>query len=69
MIYCVRLCTIQVEGSRILIDYDALAEERQTMLTRILSENGRAVCTEAARLLGVSEHTVRRDLKVYPTGY
>lgn len=63
MIYCVRLCTIQVEWSCILIDYDALPKERQAMLTRILSENGRVVCTEAARLLGVSEHTVRRDLK------
>ena len=32
------------------------------LIFQILQENGRVICSELANRLGVSEHTIRRDL-------
>jgi len=45
-----------------MLDYAALPEQRQVLIRQILEENGRVLCSELAVRLGVSEHTVRRDL-------
>lgn len=44
-------------------DYDAFPEQRQTLIQNILEESGRVVGADVARQLGVSEHTIRRDLQ------
>jgi len=44
-------------------DYDALPEQRQAFLQQILVEKGRVIVTDIAPQLGVSEHTIRRDLQ------
>ncbi|AJJ10297.1 deoR-like helix-turn-helix domain protein [Yersinia rohdei] len=44
-------------------DYDVFPEQRQSIIHQMLTETGRVVCAEAARKLGVSEHTIRRDLQ------
>ncbi|QNQ23013.1 DeoR/GlpR transcriptional regulator (plasmid) [Kosakonia sp. SMBL-WEM22] len=44
-------------------DYDAFPEQRQTLIQKILEESGRVVGADVARQLGVSEHTIRRDLQ------
>lgn len=45
-----------------MLDYAAFPEQRQALIRQTLREQGRVVCAELARQLGVSEHTVRRDL-------
>jgi len=44
-------------------DYDALPEQRQALIHQILTETGRVIGADIARKLGVSEHTIRRDLQ------
>lgn len=46
-----------------MIDYDALPEQRQEVICEMLQQTGRVVGADIARRLGVSEHTVRRDLQ------
>lgn len=46
-----------------LLDYDAFPEQRQAMIRQTLEEKGRVVCVALAKQLGVSEHTIRRDLQ------
>lgn len=45
-----------------MLDYAAFPDQRQALIYQILQENGRVICTELAARLGVSEHTIRRDL-------
>ncbi len=45
-----------------MLDYAAFPEQRQALIYQILQENGRVICSELASRLGVSEHTIRRDL-------
>lgn len=46
-----------------MIDYDALPEQRQSLIHQMLTETGRVIGADVARKLGVSEHTIRRDLQ------
>lgn len=46
-----------------MIDYDALPEQRQDLIAEMLQQSGRVVGADIARQLGVSEHTIRRDLQ------
>jgi len=46
-----------------VIDYDALPEQRQSLIHQILTDTGRVIGADIARQLGVSEHTIRRDLQ------
>lgn len=46
-----------------MIDYDALPEQRQELIYQMLQQTGRVIGADIARQLGVSEHTVRRDLQ------
>ena len=46
-----------------LLDYDAFPEQRQALIHQTLEEKGRVVCVDLAKQLGVSEHTIRRDLQ------
>lgn len=46
-----------------MIDYDALPEQRQSLIHQMLVETGRVIGADIARKLGVSEHTIRRDLQ------
>lgn len=45
-----------------MLDYAAFPEQRQARIRQILIESGRVVCAELAVQMGVSEHTIRRDL-------
>ena len=45
-----------------MLDYAAFPEQRQALIYQSLQENGRVICSELASRLGVSEHTIRRDL-------
>lgn len=45
-----------------MLDYAAFPQQRQALIRQILQQNGRVVCTDLARQLAVSEHTIRRDL-------
>lgn len=45
-----------------MLDYAAFPDQRQALIRQILAEKGRVVCVELAAQLGVSEHTIRRDL-------
>lgn len=45
-----------------MLDYAAFPEQRRALIYQILQENGRVICSELANRLGVSEHTIRRDL-------
>lgn len=56
-----KLYNICYEAS--LIDYNAFPEQRQSLIEQMLAEKGRVISTDLARLLGVSEHTIRRDLQ------
>ena len=47
-----------------MIDYDAFPEQRQDLIHQMLTETGRVIGADIARQLGVSEHTIRRDLQV-----
>ena len=44
-----------------MIDYDAIPKQRQSYIQQLLNENGRVVSADLIKLLGVSEHTIRRD--------
>ena len=46
-----------------MIDYDAFPEQRQSFIRQLLTEKGRVVSADLVKLLGVSEHTIRRDLQ------
>lgn len=46
-----------------MLDYDAFPEQRQSYIYQILTEKGRVISTDLSRQLGVSEHTIRRDLQ------
>ena len=46
-----------------MTDYDAFPEQRQALLEQILADTGRIIGADVARQLGVSEHTIRRDLQ------
>ncbi|MFC0138860.1 DeoR/GlpR family DNA-binding transcription regulator [Erwinia mallotivora] len=46
-----------------MVDHDALPEERQSLIHQMLNEKGRVIGADMARQLGVSEHTIRRDLQ------
>jgi len=45
-------------------DYNALPEQRQSIIYQMLKETGRVIGVDMARQLAVSEHTIRRDLQV-----
>lgn len=45
-----------------MLDYAVFPNQRQDLIRKILRDQGRVVCAELARQMGVSEHTVRRDL-------
>ena len=45
-----------------MLDYAVFPDQRQARIRQILAEKGRVVCMELAAQLGVSEHTIRRDL-------
>ena len=45
-----------------MLDYAAFPKQRQDLIRKILRDQGRVVCIELAQQMGVSEHTVRRDL-------
>ena len=45
-----------------MLDYAAFPEQRQARIRQILIESGKVVCAELAVQMGVSEHTIRRDL-------
>ena len=44
-----------------MIDYDAIPKQRQSYIQQLLNENGLVVSADLIKLLGVSEHTIRRD--------
>lgn len=46
-----------------MLDYAAFPQQRQSLIRQELQEKGRVVCATLAEQLGVSEHTVRRDLQ------
>ncbi|WP_380180460.1 DeoR/GlpR family DNA-binding transcription regulator [Kalamiella sp. sgz302252] len=46
-----------------MLDYAAFPQQRQLLIRDRLKEKGRVVCAMLAVELGVSEHTVRRDLQ------
>lgn len=46
-----------------MIDYNAFPEQRQSFILQLLTEKGRVVSADLIKLLGVSEHTIRRDLQ------
>lgn len=45
-----------------MLDYAAFPEQRQALIRQILQQHGRAICSDLAVQLQVSEHTIRRDL-------
>ena len=45
-----------------MLDYAAFPDQRQALIRQALGQQGRVVCAELAVQLGVSEHTIRRDL-------
>lgn len=46
-----------------MIDYNVFPEQRQSFIRQLLTEKGRVVSADLIKLLGVSEHTIRRDLQ------
>lgn len=46
-----------------MADYDAFPEQRLALIQRMLTDTGRVTGVDLARTLGVSEHTIRRDLQ------
>lgn len=46
-----------------MIDYDVFPEQRQQLIQQMLADTGRVIGADVARQLGVSEHTIRRDLQ------
>ena len=55
-------CSMFILPGVSMLDYAAFPEQRQALIYQILQENGRVICSELANRLGVSEHTIRRDL-------
>lgn len=45
-----------------MLDYAVFPDQRQALIRQTLQEQGRVVCAELSAQLGVSEHTIRRDL-------
>ena len=45
-----------------MLDYDSFPSQRQDLIRAILLDQGKVVCVELAQEMGVSEHTIRRDL-------
>ena len=45
-----------------MLDYATFPNQRQDLIRKILHDEGRVVCIELAKQMGVSEHTIRRDL-------
>lgn len=58
---CLLLLDVYFTGV-LMLDYAAFPEQRRALIYQILQENGRVICSELASRLGVSEHTIRRDL-------
>ncbi|ABM01122.1 DeoR/GlpR family DNA-binding transcription regulator [Shewanella amazonensis] len=46
-----------------MLDYASFPDQRQTLIKTRLLQDGRVVCAQLAAELGVSEHTIRRDLQ------
>lgn len=46
-----------------MTDYDAFPDQRQALIQQMLTDKGRVIGTDLAKQLGVSEHTIRRDLQ------
>lgn len=46
-----------------MTDYDVFPEQRQTLIQQMLADKGRVIVTDLAKQMGVSEHTIRRDLQ------
>ena len=46
-----------------MLDYASFPEQRQDLIKERLLQDGRVVCAQLASELGVSEHTIRRDLQ------
>lgn len=47
-----------------MLDYAAFPEQRQSLIRQLLQTEGRVQCSALVTQLGVSEHTIRRDLQV-----
>lgn len=47
-----------------MLDYAAFPEQRQALIRTLLQSEGRVQCSTLVEQLGVSEHTIRRDLQV-----
>ena len=47
-----------------MLDYAAFPEQRQALIRQLLHNDGRVQCSTLVEQLGVSEHTIRRDLQV-----
>lgn len=45
-----------------MLDYATFPDRRQALIRQTLRDQGSVICAELARQLGVSEHTIRRDL-------
>lgn len=61
IVYCFAQIFVLLGG--LVIDYDAFPEQRQSFIHQMLIEKGRVIGADVARQLGVSEHTIRRDLQ------
>jgi len=46
-----------------MLDYASFPDQRQALIKNRLIQHGRVVCIQLAAELGVSEHTIRRDLQ------
>lgn len=46
-----------------MVDFNAFPEQRQAYIQQLLAEKGRVVSADLITQLGVSEHTIRRDLQ------
>lgn len=46
-----------------MLDYASFPDQRQALIKTRLLQDGRVVCVQLASELGVSEHTIRRDLQ------
>jgi DeoR/GlpR family transcriptional regulator of sugar metabolism len=46
-----------------MLDYASFPDQRQELIKMRLLRDGRVICVQLATELGVSEHTIRRDLQ------
>ncbi len=46
-----------------MLDYASFPDQRQALIKTRLLQDGRVICVQLAAELGVSEHTIRRDLQ------